>query len=63
MNTPSEGTIKLPTFERAREFSVEAVDYPTPVGVHQARRYPKEEKLKLEDYCPEFKLSTGPWTI
>jgi hypothetical protein len=49
-----EGAINLPTVEVAKTFSVETIDYPHPLGVHQVHRWLKEQKL--EEWCPEYKL-------
>ncbi|RDW94948.1 hypothetical protein BP5796_00711 [Coleophoma crateriformis] len=63
MNLTSTSNIHIPDVNTGKMFAVETQDYPTPVGVHQARRFPKEETIPLELYCPEFRLSTGPWHI
>lgn len=63
INQNATSNITFPDLQTAKMFAVETQDYPTPVGVHQARRYPKQETLPLEQYCPEFKLSSGPWHI
>ncbi|RDW88474.1 hypothetical protein BP6252_00506 [Coleophoma cylindrospora] len=63
MNLTSTSNIHIPDLNTGKMFAVETQDYPTPVGVHQARRFPKEETIPLELYCPEFRLSTGPWHI
>ena len=51
-------TISLPTYDIAKKFAVETIDYPYPVGVHQARRFPKVEEVNLDDFCPEYKLAS-----
>jgi cell division protein FtsB len=51
-----EGAINLPTMEVARTFSVETIDYPHPLGVHQVHRWLKEQMLSLDQWCPEYKL-------
>ncbi|KAH8768007.1 hypothetical protein BGZ57DRAFT_472684 [Hyaloscypha finlandica] len=51
-----EGAINLPTMEVARTFSVETIDYPHPLGVHQVHRWRKEQMLSLDQWCPEYKL-------
>jgi hypothetical protein len=48
--------INLPSMEVARTFSVETIDYPHPLGVHQVHRWLKEQMVPLEEWCPEFKL-------
>ena len=52
----SEGAINLPSMEVARTFSVETIDYPHPLGVHQVHRWLKEQMLNLDEWCPEYKL-------
>ncbi|KAK6582859.1 hypothetical protein PZA11_005267 [Diplocarpon coronariae] len=52
----SEGAINLPTMEVARTFSVETIDYPHPLGVHQVHRWLGEQMVSLDDWCPEYKL-------
>ncbi|KAJ5054900.1 uncharacterized protein L3040_001162 [Drepanopeziza brunnea f. sp. 'multigermtubi'] len=52
----SEGAINLPTMEVARTFSVETIDYPHPLGVHQVHRWLKKQMVSLDDWCPEYKL-------
>ncbi|KAG9235272.1 hypothetical protein BJ875DRAFT_277292 [Amylocarpus encephaloides] len=52
----AEGAINLPTAEVARTFSVENIDYPSPLGVHQVHRWPKDKMAPLEEWCPEYKL-------
>ncbi len=51
-----EGAINLPSMEVARTFSVETIDYPHPLGVHQVHRWLKEQMLSLDEWCPEYKL-------
>jgi len=51
-----EGAINLPTKEVARTFSVETIDYPHPLGVHQVHRWLKEQMSSLDEWCPEYKL-------
>jgi hypothetical protein len=53
-----EGAINLPTMEIARTFSVETIDYPHPLGVHQVHRWVKEQIVQLDKWCPEYKLCT-----
>ncbi|KAL3425472.1 hypothetical protein PVAG01_02263 [Phlyctema vagabunda] len=56
-----EGAINLPTMEVARTFSVETIDFPHPLGVHQVHRWMGEGMVSLDDWCPEYKLcSTDP---
>jgi len=52
------GAINLPSMEIARTFSVETIDYPHPLGVHQVHRWLKEEnqQVSLDEWCPEWKL-------
>lgn len=53
----SEGSsIQLPSMEVARTFSVETIDYPHPLGVHQVHRWLKEQMLSLNKWCPEYQL-------
>ncbi|KAI9055071.1 hypothetical protein LZ554_000036 [Drepanopeziza brunnea f. sp. 'monogermtubi'] len=52
----SQGAINLPTMEVARTFSVETIDYPHPLGVHQVHRWLKKQMVSLDDWCPEYKL-------
>lgn len=49
-------TIKLPTTEIARTFSVDTVDYPHPLGIHQAHRWEEDQTAALDEWCPEYKL-------
>jgi hypothetical protein len=51
-----EGAINLPSMEVARTFSVETIDYPHPLGVHQVHRWLKEQMVSLDEWCPEYKL-------
>ena len=53
-----DGAINLPSMEVARTFSVETIDYPHPLGVHQVHRWLKEQMLSLDEWCPEYKLAT-----
>lgn len=55
---PPEGCdpINLPSIEVARTFSVETIDFPHPLGVHQAHRWLGAQMLSLDDWCPEYKL-------
>ncbi|RDW89561.1 hypothetical protein BP6252_01593 [Coleophoma cylindrospora] len=56
-----EGAINLPNMEIARTFSVETIDYPHPLGVHQVHRWISEGLVSLDEWCPEYKLcSTDP---
>ncbi|CZR58935.1 related to MNN4 Regulates the mannosylphosphorylation [Phialocephala subalpina] len=48
--------IELPSMEVARTFSVETIDYPHPLGVHQVHRWLKEQMLSLDKWCPEYQL-------
>lgn len=50
------GAVNLPSMEVARTFSVETIDYPHPLGVHQVHRWLKEQMLSLDEWCPEYKL-------
>lgn len=49
-------TIQLPSMEVARTFSVETIDYPHPLGVHQVHKWLKEQMLSLDKWCPEYQL-------
>jgi hypothetical protein len=51
-----ERAINLPSMEVARTFSVETIDYPHPLGVHQVHRWLKEQMLSLDEWCPEYQL-------
>lgn len=51
-----EDAINLPAMEIARTFSVETIDYPHPLGVHQVHRWLKDQILSLDTWCPEYKL-------
>lgn len=46
----------LPSMEVARTFSVETVDYPNPLGVHQVHRWQVDNMEELDVWCPEYKL-------
>lgn len=48
--------IELPSVEVARTFSVETIDYPHPLGVHQVHRWVKEQMPNLDKWCPEYQL-------
>jgi len=52
----ADGAINLPSMEVARTFSVETIDYPHPLGVHQVHRWLKEQMLSLDEWCTEYKL-------
>lgn len=52
----AEGAINLPTMEVARTFSVETIDYPHPLGVHQVHRWLDDQMVSLDEWCPEYKL-------
>ncbi|KAF4630409.1 hypothetical protein G7Y89_g7730 [Cudoniella acicularis] len=52
----AEGAINLPSMEVARTFSVETIDYPHPLGVHQVHRWLKTQMVSLDEWCPEYKL-------
>ncbi|KAH6684340.1 hypothetical protein B0J14DRAFT_10006 [Halenospora varia] len=52
----AEGAINLPSMEIARTFSVETIDYPHPLGVHQVHRWLKTQMVSLDEWCPEYKL-------
>lgn len=58
-----EGAINLPSMEVARTFSVETIDYPHPLGVHQVHRWPKEQMLTLDEWCPEYKLCSEDYIV
>lgn len=55
-STEDEISIELPSMEVARTFSVETIDYPHPLGVHQVHRWLKEQMLSLDTWCPEYQL-------
>ncbi|KUJ20189.1 uncharacterized protein LY89DRAFT_549666, partial [Mollisia scopiformis] len=55
-STGDELSIELPSMEVARTFSVETIDYPHPLGVHQVHRWLKEQMLSLDKWCPEYQL-------
>jgi len=50
--------ILLPSMEVARTFSVETIDFPHPLGVHQVHRWIGDGTVSMEDWCPEYKLCT-----
>ena len=58
-----EPSIKLPTMEVSRTFSVETIDFPHPLGVHQVHRWLKEDqhRVSLDEWCPEYKLCSGDY--
>jgi hypothetical protein len=58
-----EGSINLPTKEVARTFSVETIDYPHPLGVHQVHRWLETQMLSLDEWCPEYKLCSEETTV
>lgn len=47
---------KLPSMEVARTFSVETIDYPNPLGVHQVTRWQTDHMKELDVWCPEWRL-------
>lgn len=49
--------IRIPDMEVARMFSVESIDFPHPLGVHQVGRF--LDAKSLDDWCPEYKLCSG----
>lgn len=55
---PPEGyaPIKIPSLEVARTFSVETIDFPHPLGVHQVHRWLSEHMVSMDEWCPEYKL-------
>jgi hypothetical protein len=56
-NNPDDvDAIRLPSMEVARTFSVGAIDYPHPLGVHQVHRWQEDKLATLEEWCPEFRL-------
>ncbi len=58
-----EGAINLPTMEVARTFSVETIDYPHPMGVHQVHRWLKTQMQSLDEWCPEYKLCSEGYIV
>lgn len=54
-----EGAVNLPTMEVARTFSVETIDFPHPLGVHQVHRWMGEGLVPLDQWCPEYKLCSS----
>jgi hypothetical protein len=54
-----EEEIVLPSLEVARTFSVETIDFPHPLGVHQVHRWLGEQMVSLDEWCPEWKLCSG----
>jgi len=60
-----EGAVNLPTMEVAMTFSVETIDYPHPLGVHQVYRWLKKEEhvLSLDVWCPEYKMCSDVYII
>lgn len=55
---PGEEEIVMPSLEVARTFSVETIDFPHPLGVHQVHRW-LGAQASLDDWCPEWKLCSG----
>ncbi|PQE16708.1 hypothetical protein CJF30_00003418 [Rutstroemia sp. NJR-2017a BBW] len=51
-----EGAINLPTSEITQTFSVESIDYPHPLGLHRVHKWKEDQRGKLDDWCPEYKL-------
>jgi len=58
-----DGAINLPTMEVARTFSVETIDYPHPLGVHQVHRWLETQMLSLDEWCPEYKLCSSEHVV
>lgn len=53
--------IRIPDVTVARMFSVESIDFPHPLGVHQVGRFlhPGQQMKSLDDWCPEYKLCSS----
>ncbi|KAM3080964.1 hypothetical protein ACMFMG_004923 [Clarireedia jacksonii] len=51
-----EGAINLPTTEISHTFSVESIDYPHPLGLHRVHKWKEDQRERLDDWCPEYKL-------
>lgn len=47
---------RLPTMDKAKEFSVETVYYEKPLGYHQPQRWQSAHMEQIEDYCPEVTM-------
>jgi len=60
---PPEGfePINMPTMEVARTFSVETIDFPHPLGVHQVHRWMQDHIASLDKWCPEYKLCSSEY--
>lgn len=55
--------IVLPSMEVARTFSVETIDFPHPLGVHQVHRWLGAGLVPLDEWCPEYKLCSEDHVI
>jgi ABC-type nitrate/sulfonate/bicarbonate transport system substrate-binding protein len=60
-----DGAVNLPTSQIAKQFSVETMDYPYPVGVHQVYRWLPKEKhvVSLDEWCPEYKMCSDQYIV
>jgi hypothetical protein len=58
---PTSPPIRIPPLEVARTFSVETIDYPHPLGVHQVHRWLGKQMVDLDVWCPEWKLCSGEY--
>ncbi|KAH8601785.1 hypothetical protein B0O99DRAFT_680904 [Bisporella sp. PMI_857] len=48
----------LPTIDMAKTFSVETLWHDSPLGFHQVERWHTDKMDKVDEWCPEHKLST-----
>jgi hypothetical protein len=61
----SPNAVRLPPVEIARTFSVETIDFPHPLGVHQVGRWldAAKQTAVMDNWCPEYKLCSGDYIV
>lgn len=53
----NETRIRVPSYEVARRFAGESVEYPVaPLGLYRPRRLGRHGEVSLDLYCPEYRL-------
>ncbi|KAB5551415.1 hypothetical protein GE09DRAFT_1174348 [Coniochaeta sp. 2T2.1] len=51
--------VNLPEVDVAKQFAVETIDYPRPLGYHQPERWRKDQMKEIEAWCPEVRMLLG----
>ena len=51
--------VLLPDVEVAKTFSVETIDFETPLGYHQPHRWQAHNMEKIKEWCPEVGMLIG----